>query len=159
MRHRFFVNKVICLVQRVEELVDLAHPLVQEPVRAPRLGLEVHYTARSVNLGAHLLGRHQIACVCLIRREAEELAQPLQRDARVVLSDDEQVVLDDALPEVLLALFSVIATEDVCLRRHLAAEGGGEGVPMDDLLRGELLHELLVQGQIRELRILGDLMQ
>ena len=56
-----------------------------------------------------------------------------------------------------LALLPVNAAKDVYLRRHLGGKRLGQGVPMDDLLGGELLNKLFVQGQVREPPVLGHL--
>mmetsp|Transcript_13252 Transcript_13252/g.41928 ORF Transcript_13252/g.41928 Transcript_13252/m.41928 type:complete len:510 (+) Transcript_13252:201-1730(+) len=152
VQHALLVDPVAALLHEVEQLGDVPRPRV-EVLAGVLLAPEHHHARGAVDLGKERLGDDHVAEVLLreVRGEVEELREAGHGAAAVVLGHHEDVVLNHAEAEVLPALLPVRAPEHLRLRLDLGGVGRGEGGPADDLEGGELLEELLVHGEVRQL--------
>lgn len=153
--HLLFGDEVIDSLQQSQQALHVAAPFVQDVIGVSGLG-KAHDASRSVNLGVDRLGRDQLAYVLfrLILCQVEQLGEALHLDARVVLGNDADVVLDDTLPEILPSLVGLLI-------RRLA------GLGVEDIGAGKVRtkflsnlgpsHQLVDGEQSKKLGIEGDL--
>ena len=158
VNHLLLVDKMRRLLDLLHQLRDVVAPLVEHVVGLLALE-EGHDALQPVDLGLDgALDDHGVEEVlALVLREGEQVGHPLQVDLGVVGGDDADVVLDDAVLEVDPALLAVLGrVEHVRGGRLLGAlsESGlvdlAEPRGVDQLRRGELLQETLVDRQVLE---------
>lgn len=148
---------MIDALQQAQQALDAAAPLVQHLVGSARLG-EADHAVRPVDLGVYRLGRDELGDVLLrlLGVEVEQLRQAREPDPRVVAGHHADVVLDDALAQVLpprvrfRVLGGVFAAaggggEDV-RGAEVAAVGRGDDGPAHEFGDGELFEEALLLG-------------
>jgi len=107
--HLLLGDEMINALQQTQQALHVAAPLVQYVVCVSRLR-ECDYARGPVDFGVDGLCRHQLADVLLrlVFGEIQQLCQPRDLDACVVLGNDANVVLDDTLPQVLPPLVRLV---------------------------------------------------
>lgn len=147
--HLLLGDQVIDSLQQAQEALHAPAPLVQHLVGVARLGETDHFGG-PVDLGVDGFGGDELADVGFrfVFVQVEQLRQAAHLDARVVLGDDPDVVLDDALAEILPARmgFGVRGGdrgcgEDVRVAK-VAAEVFGNDRPPHEFGNGKELQKL-----------------
>jgi hypothetical protein len=129
--HLFLCDEVIDPLQQSQKTLHISAPFIEDIVRVSRLG-EANDSGGTVNLCVDGLGRDQFADILLrlVLGEIQELGQALHLDTGVVFGHDTDVVLDDALSQVLPPL--------VCL-----VIAGLASLSVEDVSAAEMRTELL----------------
>ena len=150
-------------LEQAEQALHVEAPLVEDVVGVAGLR-EADDAGWPVDLGKHRLGRHQLADVLLrlVLGQVEQLGEAAHLDARVVLGDDADVVLDDALAQVLPPLKGLVFVVILCLvvedvgAGQVGPEHAGDLGPPHELVDCEELQELGIVGHRRVARVLVD---
>lgn len=157
--HLLLGNEVVDPLQEPQQALHVVAPLVQDIVCVSRLG-EADDSCRSVDLGVHSLGGDQFTNVLfrLILRKVKELGKAAHLNASVVLGNDPNVVLDNALAQVLpplVGLFicrlSGLSVKDVGAAQ-MRAESLGDFGPSHQLVNCKEPEKLSI---LRNLRVSG----
>jgi len=149
--HVFFVDQMARLLELVEQLADVAGPVVEHLVGRLRR-LERDDAGGAVDAREDLLLRHHLAQLLLhlLHGETRQLGQPGHADPPVVPRHDLYVVLRDARVHRLEHQLALLVGE-LSKERELCLEPGFELGEVEDLLRDEELEQLLEHRQLLQL--------
>lgn len=159
--HLLLRDEMVNPLQQPKQTLHVTAPLIQHIVRIARLS-KVDQPRRTINLRMDGLRRYQLADVLLrlLLRQIEQLRQPAHLDARIVLRDDADVVLDHAFPQILPAAVGLVIssltwlrTEDISLA-ELRAELLGHHGPAHQLVDRKQLDEAGFDGDSRQSGVL-----
>ena len=100
--HLLLRNQMINPLQQPQQTLHAPTPLIQHLVRIPR-PRKRHHPRWPIDLRIHRLRRHQRTDIRfrLLLVQVKQLRQSVHLDAGVIFRDDADVVLDDALAQVL----------------------------------------------------------
>jgi hypothetical protein len=151
--HHFLLgDQMVDSLQQPQQALHVPAPLVQYIICVSWLG-EVNDSGWTIDLSIYGLRSHQLADVLLrlIFCEVEKLGQAGHLDAGVVFGDDSDIVLDDALAEILPSLVSFLICrltrsniEDICAA-EMRTEELRDFWPSHEFVNGEELEKLGIE--------------
>ena len=126
-------------LQQSEQTLHVSTPLIQHIIGIARFG-EIDDPSRTIDFGVDGLCGDELANVLLrlVFGEIEELGEPGHLDACIILGNDTDVVLNDALAEILpslksLGILSIFVVAEDVVRGEVRCELFGDDRPSHQL--------------------------